>query len=63
MIKETHTVELTVEQVAAIIKAELTIHGEFKGDWYKFNREIDEDREEQEVLQFTYEIEPRELPF
>jgi len=65
MIKETHTIELTVEMVADIIKRELDIHGEFNGDFYKLTREVndDDDFDEHEVLQFTYNKPARELPF
>ena len=61
MAKETHTIELTWEELAKIVKAEFTISGKFDTH-YVLVRDTYTD-EPYQVISFEFEQEERELPF
>ena len=58
MAKETHTIELTLEELTRIIKGEFTLSGELDA-FYHFQ----EDDQQTERFEFTFIQPERELPF
>ena len=58
MAKETHSIELTIEEIASIIKAEFTIQGEFI-EMHDPTHGLNKD----DVMQFDFNQPKRELPF